>query len=205
MPDPASLPIRTRIDPPPSGGTPYTNAPSRASEPNAPEPVTPDMHTPDTNPPEPGMPDSSTPESNAPDRPGAADQYGGLRDWFKSRSGSDATQPVPENPIRGAEQPVSPGRHLPSELADRNFRASDQDKEAMLRTDPSYSRSRVADNRERGRGELGGLVDDLSDAELLATHKMLQMDHRDINEALRAATRGPQRGFSAEQAAGFPG
>ncbi|MEI8412002.1 MULTISPECIES: toxin glutamine deamidase domain-containing protein [unclassified Kribbella] len=190
MVDPASLPISSRIEPPPSGGTPYTSAPSRASEPNVPEPVTPDMHTPDTNVPEPGMPDSSAPESDAPE---AAEQYGGLRDLFKRRSGSDATQPVPENPIRSAGQPASPGRRVPSELADRNFRASDQDKEEMIGTDPSYSRSRVADKRERGRLELGGLVDDLSDAELLAMDKMLQMDHRTINKDLRAGDPDAER------------
>lgn len=67
-------------------------------------------------------------------------------------------------------------------LTDRSFRASDADQAAFNERYPRYNDDLMALHRERG----GDAARELSDVDIVATEKLLQMDHQDINTALRA-------------------
>jgi hypothetical protein len=77
--------------------------------------------------------------------------------------------------------------HEPSaDLADRGFRASDADQAAFHDRFGDYQADRMRLHRKRGRDQLGDGIDDLTEVDIVATEKMLQMDHQTINERLRA-------------------
>ncbi len=146
-----------------------------------------DLVPPSARPPETGSPD---PRAVEPDPPSAQPHRPPSPDPSPDPTPDPTPNPTPSpqaEPVRGRAEPVHrlvAPEGPPSELADRSFRASPQDEKDFRAT--LGGESPPPWQRRRGREQLGDVINALEDTDLIAMHKMLEMDHQDINKRFRA-------------------